>query len=209
MIACPAQRQSAEAVRRVREALVKAGAKLESDNVYGLELDNGSRVLALPGSDDSIRGLKVDPWIVADEAARLREDITAALRPMRARRPQARLTMLSTAWSRTDPFWTAWTSDDPTWIRVKATVDMDATLFPAEYLQHERKALGEHAFRREYLGIPVSGAASPFTWELYKRVADLRASLMPPGPAFGPPLQPKAQPVPNPFRDPTLQGAIR
>ena len=67
VIACLAQRQSAEAVRRVREALVKAGAKLESDNVYGLELDNGSRVLALPGSDDSIRGLTVDAWIVAEK----------------------------------------------------------------------------------------------------------------------------------------------
>ena len=124
VIACPAQRQSAEAVRRVREILLKVGAKLVSDNVYALELDNGSRVLALPGSDDSIRGLTVDAWIVADEAARLSEDIIAALRPMRARRPQARLAMLSTAWSRTDPFWTAWTSDDPTWIRLKATVDM-------------------------------------------------------------------------------------
>src|SRR5580700_1055543 len=123
VIACPAQRQSAEAVRRVRECLIKAGCKLESDNVYALELANGSRVLALPGSDDSIRGLTVDAWIVADEAARLSEDIIAALRPMRARRPQARLAMLSTAWSRTDPFWTAWTSDDPTWIRLNATVD--------------------------------------------------------------------------------------
>src|SRR4029077_10241145 len=43
VIGCPAQRQSAEAVRRVKEALVKTGAKLESDNVYGLELANGSR----------------------------------------------------------------------------------------------------------------------------------------------------------------------
>ena len=112
--------------------LLKVGAKLVSDNVYALELDNGARVLALPGSDDLIRGLTVDGWIVADEAARLSEDIIAALRPMRARRPQARLAMLSTAWSRTDPFWTAWMSDDPTWIRLKATVDMDPMLFPAE-----------------------------------------------------------------------------
>jgi hypothetical protein len=52
VIGCPAQRQSAEAVRRVRENLVKLGAELKSDNVYGLELRNGSRVLALPGSDD-------------------------------------------------------------------------------------------------------------------------------------------------------------
>ena len=45
-VACPAQRQSAEAVRRVREAVLKAGGKLAADNVYGLELTNGSRVLA-------------------------------------------------------------------------------------------------------------------------------------------------------------------
>jgi len=94
VIACPAQRQSAEAVRRVREALAKADAKLKNDNVYGLELDNGSRVLALPGSDDSIRGLTVNAWIIADEAARLDNDLLSALRPTRARRPQARLAML-------------------------------------------------------------------------------------------------------------------
>jgi hypothetical protein len=84
VIACPAQRQSAEAVRRVREALITAGAELKNDNVYGLELKNGSRVLALPGSDDSIRGMTVGAWIVADEAARLPHDLIAALRPMRA-----------------------------------------------------------------------------------------------------------------------------
>src|SRR3974390_1173353 len=200
VIACPAQRQSAEAVRRVRESLLKVGAKLTSDNVYALELDNGSRVLALPGSDDSIRGLTVDAWSGADEAARLSEDIIAALRPMRARRPQARFAMLSTAWSRTDPFWTAWASDDPTWIRLKATVDMDATLFPPEYLEQERKALGEHAFRREYLGVPLSGAASPFTWELYERATDFSRPLMPPGRAFGPPPRSRPVPMPNPFR---------
>src|SRR5215475_12277320 len=114
VVACPTQRQSAEAVRKVYGMLLRCGAKLISDNVYGLELTNGSRVLALPGSDDSVRGLTVDAWIVADEAARLSPDIIAALRPMRARRPQARLAMLSTAWSRTDPFWTAWTNDDTT-----------------------------------------------------------------------------------------------
>ena len=121
VIACPAQRQSAEAVRRVREISVRVGAELKVNNVYGLELKNGSRVKALPGSDDSIRGLTVDGWIVADEAARLDNDLISALRPMRARRPQARFAMLSTAWSRTDPFWTAWSDDDPSWLRLKAT----------------------------------------------------------------------------------------
>ena len=108
VVACPNQQQSAEAVRKVKEMVLKAGATLVSDNVYALELANGSRVKALPGSDDSVRGLTVDAWIVADEAARLTPELIAALRPMRAQRPDARFVMLSTAWSRTDPFWTAW-----------------------------------------------------------------------------------------------------
>jgi Terminase large subunit, T4likevirus-type, N-terminal len=201
VIACPAQRQSAEAVRRVREALVKAGAKLTSDNVYGLELDNGARVLALPSSDDSIRGLTVDGWIVADEAARLSNDLISAVRPMRARRSQARLAMLSTAWSRSDPFWTAWASEDQTWIRLKATVDMDPTLLSPKFLADERRALGDHAYNREYLGIPGGEFASPFTWDLYERATSIHWPEAPPGPAFRPAPKPPPVPLPNPFQN--------
>jgi len=209
VIACPAQRQSGEAVRRVRECLVKVGAELKSDHVYGLELANGSRVMALPGSDDSIRGLTVDGWIVADEAARLGEDLIAALRPMRARRPQARFAMLSTAWSRTDPFWTAWASDDLSWIRLQATADTDSTLFDAEFLERERRNLGEDAFKREYLGIPIGAGTSPFGWDLYDRAIQVRVPLVPAGQAFGPPLAQPAVPVANPFQHLKPSGAVR
>src|SRR5215217_3069227 len=156
VVACPAQRQSAEMVRRVRGCVLQAETKLRADNVYGLELENGARVLALPGSDDSIRGLTVDTWIVADEAARLSNDLISALRPMRARRPQTRFAMLSTAWSRTDPFWTAWDGDDSTWLRLKATADMGAYAgnYDPAFLDSERRALGEDPYKREYLGIP-------------------------------------------------------
>src|SRR5215831_21291178 len=142
VVACPAQRQSAEAVRLVREAVIKAGGELEADNVYGLELTNGSRVLALPGSDDSIRGMTVDAWIVADEAARLSPDLIAALRPMRARRPHTRFAMLSTAWSHTDPFWTAWAGEDPSFIRLQATADMvEGGTYDPVFLRQELLAL--------------------------------------------------------------------
>jgi hypothetical protein len=173
VIACPTQRQSAEAVRRVRDALHKAGAKLVIDNVYALELDNRSRVLALPGSDDSIRGLTVDGWIVADEAARLTEALIAALHPMRARCPQARFAMLSTAWSRTDPFWQIWSNEDADWIKLKATADNDGMPFTAEFLKGQRAILGEDSYKREYLGIPAGAHTSPFTWDLYERAAGL------------------------------------
>jgi hypothetical protein len=187
VIACPAQRQSAEAVRRVREILIKVGAELRTDNVYALELKNGSRVLALPGSDDSIRGLTVDGWIVADEAARLSNDLIAALGPMRARCPQARFAMLSTAWSRTDPFWMVWEGDDPSWMRLRATAD-SVSFFTEEFLAQQKRLLGEHGFNREYLGIPGGAEASPFTWELYERATHVHVPLVRPGLAFGLPL---------------------
>jgi Terminase large subunit, T4likevirus-type, N-terminal len=198
VIACPSQHQSAEAVRRVKAILVEVGAKLKTDNVYALELDNGTRVLALPGSDDSIRGLTVDGWIVADEAARLRESMIAALRPMRMRWPQARFAMLSTAWSRTDPFWTVWDNGDPSWIRLKATADV-CGFYSAAQLEQERKALGEAAFNREFLGIPAGDNISPFSRDLYENAVKVRVPLVPAGRAFSP--QP-APPVPaaNPFQ---------
>ena len=199
VIACPAQRQSAEAVRRVREVLIKVGVELESDNVFALELKNGSRVLALPSSDDSVRGLTVDGWIIADEAARLPEDLIAALRPMRARRPQARFAMLSTAWSRTDPFWTAWAGDEQSWIRLKATADAIET-FSREFLEQERIALGEDGFKREYLGIPSGGHVSPFNWAMYDRATRIHTPLVRPGAAFEPPPPQPAVPTVNPFK---------
>jgi len=207
VIACPAQRQSAEAVRRVKEVLIKAGAKFKSDNVYALELENGSRVLALPSGDDTVRGLTVDAWIVADEAARLNEELIAALRPMRARRPDARFAMLSTAWSRTDPFWTVWDCDDPSWIRLRATADSDNTLFTPEFLEAERRALGEHAFKREYCGVPGGSEASLFPWELFDRATQTDGPVLPAGPAFQP-VGEAAIRIPNPFHNLKQKGLI-
>jgi Terminase large subunit, T4likevirus-type, N-terminal len=207
VVACPAQRQSVEAVRRVRANLIKAGAKLKSDNVYGLELENGARVLALPGSDDSIRGLTVDGWIVADEAARLKEDLISALRPMRARRPEARFAMLSTAKSRTDPFWTAWSNENPAWLRLKATADIPGLFLP-EFLAQERAELGENLFNQEYLGIPGGGNLSPFGWDLFERATKIRLPLVTSGPAFGPPPDVPV-PMANPFQRLQQSGALR
>jgi hypothetical protein len=204
VVACPAQRQSGETVRRVREAVLKAGGSFRLDNVYAVELDNGSRVLALPGSDDSVRGLTVDAWIVADEAARLAPDMIAALRPMRAQKPDARLAMLSTAWSRTDPFWTVWDSDDPYWIRLRATADTG--IYDPTFLAQERAALGEHVFNREYLGIPGGEQASPFSWDLFAAAMQIHVPRVPPGPAFRPPTPAPLVPIQNPFQTLAARG---
>ena len=109
----------------------KAGAKLISDNVYGLELANGSRVLALPGSDDSIRGLTVDGWIVADEAARLSRRTDRCLASDAG---AASGGTLCHALDGLEPHRSVldgvgkWC---PSWIRFQVTVDVDPSSVPA------------------------------------------------------------------------------
>ncbi|WP_456660547.1 terminase large subunit domain-containing protein [Bradyrhizobium sp. JR3.5] len=201
VVICPAQRQSGEAVRRVKDTLTRAGVGLVVDNTYGLELNNRSRVLALPGNDESIRGLSVDGWIIADEAARLSTDLIAAVRPMRARFAHSRFAMLSTAWSRTDPFWQAWQSDDASWVRLQATADMPDCPIPAEHLARERAALSDDDYKREYLGIPAGTHTSPFTWELYEDATKIFVPRNPPGEAFHPAVSAPGRIVENPFRN--------
>jgi hypothetical protein len=206
VIACPAQRQSAEAVRRVRDILLQAGAKLEKANVFALELDNGSRVLALPGSPSSIRGLTVGGWIVVDEAAQVDEELIAALRPMRARRPEARLAMVSTAWTRIDPFWMAWTNEEADWTRLQVTGL--AAGYEQVFLDQELKSLGREKFDQEYMGIPAGGAGSLFSWDLYDSITSLAGAVVAPGSAFRPPQDAPGIAIPNPFAALKRTGVI-
>jgi hypothetical protein len=173
LVACPSQQQSAEAIRKVRTMVLQAGAKLVVDNVYRIELENGSRVNALPATDGTVRGFTVTGWIIADEAARLPADLIAALRPMRARCPNARFVKISTAWSRTDQFWLAWSSNQ-NWQRIKATIEEYPDIIPPDFLDKERRQ-GDDYFKREYLGIPSGGHVSPFTFVLYERATQALA----------------------------------
>ena len=199
VIACPAQRQSAEAVRRVHDVLISTGTKLVSDNVYGLELDNGSRVLALPGSDDfdpRLDGRRLDRGrrsgaadrqsdrgAATDAGASTRSQVCHAIDRLEPHRP-----VLERVVGRR-----------PILDRLKATADQ-VDIFSAEYLEQERRNLGEVDFKREYLGIPESDQASPFTWELYERATTPCTPLAPPGAAFRPQPEAPAIELPNPFR---------
>src|SRR5262245_13874463 len=166
VIACPTHEQSAWALRMVRDMLLKAGATFITENTLSLELANHSRVRALSGKPESCRGLTVDAWIVADEAAQLDPDMMAALHPMRTQRPNARFAMLSTAWSRTDPFWSTW--ENESWTRIRATIDVEPDLIRKEVLEKARGQLSADDFKREYLGVPAGAQVSPFTPELYE-----------------------------------------
>ena len=116
--------------------------------------------------------------------------------------------MLSTAWSRTDPFWTAWDSDDPSWIRLRATAEIPGLVDP-KYLEQERRALGEHDFNREFLGIPMGAHCSLFNWDMWERATQVHMPLVPPGPAFGPAIEQPGIGIINPFQQLKPFGELR
>ncbi len=149
----PTQKQSAEFVRHLRQHVLKAGAKLAVDNTFGIELDNGSRCLALPGQDDAgIRGLTVAGDLIIDEAARVDDRLYDASRPMLIRHAAtSRMMLLSTAWAKDGFFYRVWAEGDPAdWLKIEAVVDECTHIAPAD-IDAERRAMPESAFRREYL----------------------------------------------------------
>ena len=70
----------ATAVMRHLRAL--SDALITAESALCLELANGSRIVSLPGDERTIRGYAGAALIVLDEAARVEDDLIAAVRPM-------------------------------------------------------------------------------------------------------------------------------
>lgn len=78
-------RQSGELFRKVKQFYnITHPLPLVKDTELGLELSNGSRILSLPGSEETIVGFSAVDLLVMDEAARIPDATYYAVRPMLA-----------------------------------------------------------------------------------------------------------------------------
>ncbi len=82
-VVSPSLRQSTEITVRSRSGLRNLGETLAQDQASLLRLENGSRILSLPGNSRGIRGYAVDELIL-DEAAWIDDDTFFAARAMTA-----------------------------------------------------------------------------------------------------------------------------
>ena len=83
-----------------------------------LELANGSRIVCLPGREETIRSFGGVTLLVIDEAARVPDDLYRAVRPMLAV-SQGRLICLSTPFGQRGFFYDEWDDSDADWQRVR------------------------------------------------------------------------------------------
>jgi len=149
ILVSPSQRQSSELFRKVTELreLLPTQPELSEDNKLSLTVRGGGRVLSLPGSEATIRGFSGATLIVEDEASRVPDELYMAIRPMLAVRG-GRLILMSTPFGKRGHFWREW-SEGTTWQRVEVPASRVPRI-SKEFLEEERRAMGDWWFSQEY-----------------------------------------------------------
>src|SRR6516165_589149 len=86
LILSPSYRQSGETFRKVLDAYRALGRPMPArhETQLLLELDNGARVVCLPGREETVRSFSGVSLLILDEAARVADDLYRAVRPMLA-----------------------------------------------------------------------------------------------------------------------------
>lgn len=118
------------------------------ESALRVELQNGSRIISLPGTEATVQGFSGVRLLVVDEAARVPDDLYFAIRPMLAV-SGGRLICLSTPFGKRRFFFEEWTQGAG-WERITIT-GADCPRIPPAFLEEERAHLGEWWFRQEYL----------------------------------------------------------
>jgi hypothetical protein len=163
LLLSPSLRQSGELFRAKFLPLYNALGRpvaATQESALQLTLANNSRVVSLPGDEETVRCFSSVTMLIIDEAARVSDELYRSVRPMLAV-SQGKLVALSTPFGQRGWFYDEWHGGGG-WDRVKVTADQCPRI-DAAFLEEERRALGETWYRQEYLCSfeSLSGAVFP------------------------------------------------
>jgi hypothetical protein len=144
----PTLRQSSELFRNVirfygQDPVIPS----KSESVLKLELENGSRIVSLPGKEQNVRGYAGVSLLIVDEAARVPDSLYYSVRPMLAV-SSGRLIALSTPFGNRGWFYDAWHSSEA-WQKWEIPASKCPRIKP-EFLEEERRVLGSWWYNQEY-----------------------------------------------------------
>jgi hypothetical protein len=150
LILAPSERQAKETFAKVAahyRDLGRGAVPSDSYRKLGIELTNGSRVEALPGTEKTVRGFSGVDLLILDEAARVDDALYFAIRPMLAVSGGS-LIMLSTPAGKRGVFHQEWTEGEG-WERYEVKASECPRISPF-FLEEERKSLPARIYRQEY-----------------------------------------------------------
>jgi len=171
LIVSPTERQSLLMFRKIKRFLhaeVRGARLLEASIVREteklIELSNGSVIIPLPATEETIRGYSAD-MVIIDEAAFVKDSlIKSVVMPMLAA-TDGTLIMLSTPWSKQHIFYKAFTDVSGEW-SVHHVPSTECPHISPKFLERQRRLMSETEFRREYLAEFVEEEACYFPTDL-------------------------------------------
>jgi Terminase large subunit, T4likevirus-type, N-terminal len=145
----PAQRQSQELFGKIAGFYGDLGRPVapQGERKLSLELENGSRIVTLPGSEKTIRGFSGANLLLVDEASRVDDELYFAIRPMLAVSGGS-LIMLSTPYGRRGVFHEEWISRHE-WERFEVPASQCPRISQT-FLREEEETLPPFIYRQEY-----------------------------------------------------------
>lgn len=146
----PTLRQSIELFKKVAEFTVlarHAPRRIEDSKMY-MTLQNGSRIVSLPGDPETTRGYSAVDLIIIDEASRCDDELYLSVRPMLAMSGGS-LLLMSTPQGKRGFYFGIWENGGEAWERYSMKAEDNPRMNPA-FLEEERQALGPAFYAQEY-----------------------------------------------------------
>jgi len=153
LVLSPSLRQSGELFKKIvgfyRSLENPKPISPAAETALKLELENASRIISLPGKEETIRGYSGVSLLIIDEASRVSDDLYFSVRPMLAV-SGGKIILLSTPFGKRGFFYETWVNgEEGGWHTVKITAKQCPRI-PHDFLEEERRALGEWWFQQEY-----------------------------------------------------------
>jgi Terminase large subunit, T4likevirus-type, N-terminal len=150
LIVAPSERQGKELFNKVSAFYRGLGYPIPADSYrkLGMELKNGSRIEALPGTEKTVRGFSAVDLLLVDEASRVSDELYHAVRPMLAV-SGGRLLMLTTPWGKRGQFYEAWENGANAWERYEVPASQCPRI-SEEFLAQERRLMPERVYLQEF-----------------------------------------------------------
>jgi len=168
LLVSPSYRQSGELFLKVKDALnsLNERPKMLEDNKLSMVLTNNSRIVSLPGKEQTIRGFSSVDLLIEDEAARVPDELYYSCKPMLAVSGGSQI-LMSTPWGKRGHFFEAWHSSE-SWQRVEVPAS-DCPRISKAFLEEERKSMPDLFYQSEYLCRFTETTDTVFNYELVMR----------------------------------------
>ncbi len=173
LLLSPSLRQSSELFKKLKDFYTAVASPFlptaTEESSLRLQFSNGSRVVALPGSESTVRGYSAVSLLIVDEASRIADELYFSIKPMLAT-SNGKLILLSSPYGRRGIFYDIWENGGDDWLRIKIVASQCPRISSA-FLESERRTLPSFWFDQEYMGIFCETIDSVFSY------ADIHAAI--------------------------------